>query len=128
MTLVPMNRQHDKENLRNRPSGQPGRAFSWEPWKLQGACHGHPTVKLETEDGRMVDHVLTIEDFYVEIGRGRTNKSRKLHFDMLRRVCGRCPVLDECRELAAVEDWGFLAGLTETERQKRKKGRLISRG
>lgn len=39
--------------------------------------------------------------------------------EMLKMLCEKCPILDECREWALHrERWGFWAGMGETERQR----------
>jgi len=106
-----------------KPSAQPGKEFAYDEWKTRGACHGAPTVKLETVTGQMVDHVLTVQDFYPgdeNFTRGQS-KARNLHIAMLRRTCASCPVLQECTELSKVEEWGFLAGYTEEERRRKRR-------
>lgn len=125
MTIVPKNRSKvAREEQANAISGQPGRAFAWGAWKERAACANKPVVKLETEAGQMIDHVLIVQDFYFDeethgpgYGRGMS-RVKKLHLDMLRRVCKTCPVKMQCRELAKVEEWGFLAGESESERRK----------
>lgn len=106
-----------------RPSAQPGIGFAYDEWKERAACHGNPTVKLETESGQMIDHILTVQDFYPgdeKFTRGNS-KAKNLHIAMLRRTCKQCPVLKNCEELAKVEEWGFLAGLTEEERRRKRR-------
>lgn len=46
---------------------------------------------------------------------------------LLRRICGRCPVLSECGNHAmANEQWGFWAGMTANERRLMRRRTAVS--
>lgn len=96
----------------NAPARQPGRIMAYAGWKENGACHDHPTISTA--------------DFYPSDDMPPNGEIRDAHDAMLRNLClgnmlleiSPCPVLDQCRELAKLEEWGFLAGQTEEERRK----------
>lgn len=73
-------------------------ASLWE-WQLQGACREH--------DPNMF--------FHPDNERGSARYRREI---AAKRVCGRCPVMTQCREaaLAVHEPYGVWGGMTETER------------
>jgi len=74
------------------------RADLWD-WQLIGACR--------TSDSDLF--------FHPENERGRARERREV---AAKAVCGRCPVLDRCRELAlsVVEPYGIWGGMSEAER------------
>lgn len=98
-----------RELVRNLPARQPGRVFSWDEWKDNGACKG-----------------MTEEFYAVELFPNRSAE-RVRHIQTLRGICANCPVFKECDELGRVEEYGFLAGLTEDERRKRNNREKKSR-
>lgn len=70
----------------------------WE-WQLQGACRD--------EDASLF--------FHPEGERGHARESREL---AAKRICARCPVLNNCLRaaLSAHEPYGVWGGATESER------------
>ena len=72
----------------------------WE-WQLRGACRG--------EDGSLF--------FHPEGERGPARNAREA---AAKAVCGRCPVLEQCRRhaLATREPYGVWGGLSESDREE----------
>lgn len=77
----------------------PGTAAGGWDWQLSGACRSQDPAIFFHPDG--------------ERGRARASRERAA-----KRVCGRCPVLRQCRTqaVAAQEPYGVWGGLTERER------------
>jgi WhiB family transcriptional regulator, redox-sensing transcriptional regulator len=75
-------------------------------WQMRGACRGMDSGFF----------------FHPENERG---PARALRETRAKEVCGRCPVLEECRRhaLAAHEPYGVWGGLSESERDEIIRGR-----
>lgn len=89
-----------------------------EPWVQDAACTTAP-IGL-TEYGAITDGEEPTDRrrawAYSSVLVGGSNVRRDLLESKLRKVCGSCPVLFDCRRLARVEVFGFLAGTSEAER------------
>jgi WhiB family transcriptional regulator, redox-sensing transcriptional regulator len=77
----------------------------WD-WQLQGSCRGLDSAYF----------------FHPEYERGAARNARTSRAKV---ICGRCPVLEECRRhaLAVREPYGIWGGLTEHEREVRLRAR-----
>ena len=77
----------------------------WE-WQMRGACRGMDSGWF----------------FHPEGERGTARAQRE---ERAKQVCGRCPVVEECRRhaLAVHEPYGVWGGLSEAERDELIRGR-----
>lgn len=73
--------------------------YNWD-WQDHGACRDTGTAVF----------------FHPEFERGSTREARAV---AAKAICGRCPVLEQCREyaLTARETYGTWGGLDELERK-----------
>jgi len=101
------------------------REQSFADWKEQGSCRtttfGLDERGDEVSDGDATERMRAWYYTTIPSFRGRQDR-RAAHVRMLRQVCASCPSLLPCRELAKVEPYGFMAGITEDERRPRHKG------
>ncbi len=82
---------------------------AWE-WQLHGACRGADASIF----------------FHPEGERGASRAARER---AAKAVCGRCPVIDACREhaIATEEPYGVWGGMSETERDLERSRRARPR-
>jgi len=101
-------------------------ALALGDWSLRAACATAP-IGLDAKGNKTTGTLQadrTRALFYTDLPGFRVESPKRTnHERMLRNLCGLCPALMECRELARYEPYGFLGGLSEVERANGKKVR-----